>query len=84
MRLRELPAFRRSVKRLTARERQAIRRALVRLETNPADPTLRLHKLSGKLADSWAISAGYDLRIVLRIEGDIAYLLLVGSHDEVY
>jgi mRNA-degrading endonuclease YafQ of YafQ-DinJ toxin-antitoxin module len=51
---------------------------------NPADPAIRLHKLAGRLAGQWAISAGYDLRVVCRIEGDTAHLVSVGSHDEVY
>ena len=84
MRLRQLPSFRRAVKRLSAPQRQAIGRALARLEANPADPSLRLHKLSGKLTGCWAISAGYDLRVVCQLESDIAHLLAVGSQDEVY
>lgn len=28
------------------------------------NPRLKTHKLKGKLAGSWACSAGYDLRIV--------------------
>jgi mRNA interferase YafQ len=51
-------------------------------------PSLRTHKLKGKLAGSWATSAGYDLRVVFRFvkhEGAEAILLeSVGSHDEVY
>jgi mRNA-degrading endonuclease YafQ of YafQ-DinJ toxin-antitoxin module len=72
------------VKRLTPAERRAVQRALERLEANPSDPALRLHKLSGRLAGHWAITAGYDLRVVCRLERDVAYLVTVGSHNEVY
>ena len=51
-------------------------------------PSLKTHKLKGKLAKSWACSAGYDLRIVFQLvyhEGSEAILLeAAGTHDEVY
>jgi len=51
-------------------------------------PSLRTHKLKGRLAGSWACSAGYDLRVVFSFvehEGSEAVLLeSVGTHDEVY
>jgi mRNA-degrading endonuclease YafQ of YafQ-DinJ toxin-antitoxin module len=59
-------------------------RALELFQADPAHPSLRLHKLSGRLSDQWAFWAAYDLRIVCRIEGDIAELVTIGSHDDVY
>jgi addiction module RelE/StbE family toxin len=51
-------------------------------------PQLKTHKLKGKLAGSWACSAGYDLRVVFQFvkhKGQGAILLEgVGTHDEVY
>jgi len=51
-------------------------------------PQLKTHKLKGKLAGSWACSAGYDLRVVFEFvkhKGAEAILLeSVGTHDEVY
>jgi len=51
-------------------------------------PQLRTHKLKGPLADSWACSISYDLRLVFAFvesEGKEAILLLtVGTHEEVY
>ena len=51
-------------------------------------PQLKTHKLKGKLATSWACSAGYDLRVIFQFvkhKGADAILLEgVGSHDEVY
>jgi mRNA-degrading endonuclease YafQ of YafQ-DinJ toxin-antitoxin module len=51
-------------------------------------PQPKTHKLKGKLARSWACSAGYDLRIVFRFvkhRGEEAILLeALGTHDEVY
>jgi len=51
-------------------------------------PQLKSHKLKGKLAGSWACSAGYDLRIVFQFvkhSGQEAILLeALGTHDEVH
>jgi len=62
--------------------------ALELLAEDAHHPTLRTHKLKGKLARSWACSAGYDLRVVfqfVRQAGAEAILLqAVGTHDEVY
>ena len=62
--------------------------ALQLLEADAFHPRLKTHKLSGQLKDSWASSAGYDLRIVFKFvthETREAILLeTVGTHDEVY
>jgi mRNA-degrading endonuclease YafQ of YafQ-DinJ toxin-antitoxin module len=51
-------------------------------------PQLKTHKLKGKLAGSWACSAGYDLRIIFQFvkhHGAEAILLeAIGTHEEVY
>ena len=66
----------------------AIRSTLKLLAEDAFDPRLRTHKLKGKLADCWASSVGYDLRILFEFvpqSGAEAILLLsVGTHDEVY
>jgi len=65
-----------------------VQEALEQLADDAFSPSLRTHKLKGKLAGSWACSAGYDLRVVFRFvkhEGAEALLLeSLGSHDEVY
>lgn len=64
--------------------------ALKRLESDPHDPRLRTHPLSGQFAGCWACSAAYDLRIIFefvtepRSGEQQLHLLNVGSHDEVY
>lgn len=58
------------------------------LEQDAFHPSLRSHKLKGRLEGTWACSAGFDLRVLFRFvddEGTEAILLLtVGSHEEVY
>lgn len=68
-----------------------MRRSRKRLNCWPAnafDPKLKTHKLTGDLADFWACSAGYDLRILFRIivgqQQEEIVLVTIGSHDDVY
>lgn len=86
-------AFVRALKH-TVRKRPALRddieRTLRLLQQDPFAPPLATHKLKGRLAGSWACSAGYDLRIVFDFvksadqQEDGILLLGVGTHDEVY
>ena len=61
-----------------------LRAALRRFATEPQDPLLRTHKLKGELEAYWAFSVDDDLRVVFRWEGEEAFLVNLGSHDEVY
>jgi mRNA-degrading endonuclease YafQ of YafQ-DinJ toxin-antitoxin module len=61
-----------------------LRAALRRFAADPRDSILRTHKLRGDLADFWAFSVDDDLRVLFRWEGDEAFLVNIGSHDEVY
>lgn len=67
---------------------QNIQNTLELLSTDPFHPRLRTHKLKGELQDSWACSAGYDLRIIFQLvehEKTQAILLeAIVTHDEVY
>ena len=61
-----------------------LRAALRRFAAEPQDPLLRTHKLKGELEAYWAFSVDEDLRVVFRWEGDEAFLVNLGSHNEVY
>ena len=67
---------------------QNIQETLALLCLDPFQPRLRTHKLKGELKDSYACSAGYDLRIIftfVEYEQKQAILLeSIGTHDEVY
>ena len=56
------------------------------LEVNPHHPSLRLHKLSGKLSDlhSVSINISYRITIELIITEKEIIPIEIGSHDEVY
>ena len=61
-----------------------LRAALRRFAVDPRDPLLRTHKLKGELAAYWAFSVDDDLRVLLRWDEDVAFLVNIGTHDEVY
>lgn len=61
-----------------------LRAALLRFAADPKDPLLRAHKLKGELKAYWAFSVDDDLRVVFRWEGEEAFLVNLGSHDQVY
>jgi addiction module RelE/StbE family toxin len=60
-----------------------------KLEVNPFEPSLRTHKLKGKLEGIWACKVTEDIRILFEIDEDenkelCILLLSVGKHEEVY
>ena len=56
------------------------------LELNPHHPSLRLHRLKGKLADlhSVSINISYRITITLVVTDKTIIPIDVGTHDEVY
>lgn len=56
------------------------------LELNPYHPSLRLHKLTGKLSDLYSISINitYRLSIDFIIQDDKIIPVDIGTHDEIY
>jgi len=56
------------------------------LETNPYHPSLRLHKLQGKLHEYYSISLDtqYRMLIVLNIDESTIIPIDIGTHDERY
>lgn len=83
--------FVRSAKRVIKKDPRIapdIEDALVRLEEDAFDSKLKTHRLRGKFKDSWACSAGYDLRIIFKFvkhkRSEAILLETIGTHDEVY
>lgn len=84
-------SFIRSARRLIRRNPGAsedLASALNLLMEDAFHPSLKTHKLKGKLEGSWACSAGYDLRIIFEFveyeEAEAILLEAVGTHQEVY
>ena len=78
-------AFRRFMRRHPNLDNQ-VADVLKRLQTNPFEPSLRLHSLSGNLSGKQAVSITYAYRIVLCVEIVDKEIILynIGTHDEVY
>ena len=66
--------------------REKVAAVLRDLESDPFQPHLKYHSLSGKLKGFQAVSITYSYRIVLTLEiaDQQIILLVIGSHDEVY
>jgi mRNA interferase YafQ len=76
--------FLRKAKKVKDLQAAMLRAALRRFAADPQDPLLRTHKLKGELAEYWAFSVDDDLRVLFRWDGDVAFLVNLGSHDQVY
>lgn len=59
---------------------------LAQLVSDPFQPSLKLHALSGKLQGLQAVSITYSYRLTLTLQLTEHEVLLIdiGSHDEVY
>jgi mRNA-degrading endonuclease YafQ of YafQ-DinJ toxin-antitoxin module len=56
------------------------------LELNPFHPSLRLHRLNGRLSELYSVSINilYRISLFFFIEDDVVVPVDIGSHDEVY
>lgn len=52
--------------------------------SNPSNPILKDHVLTGKMAGYRAFSITGDVRVVYYIFEDIVYFVDVGTHNQVY
>ncbi|MBN3880234.1 MULTISPECIES: type II toxin-antitoxin system RelE/ParE family toxin [unclassified Nostoc] len=85
--------FKRSFRKITKKNPQLknqIVNVLRLLADDPFTPSLKSHKLTGKLAGLWSCSVVYDCRIIFNLSEDekllemVILLINIGSHDEVY
>ena len=60
-----------------------IKQQLLRFQIDPQHPSLRTHKLIGKLQKTWSISIDKNYRMLYR-ENDFYYFFDLGTHDQVY
>ena len=86
-------SFKRAFKTIIKRKpelKQKIENKLRLLANNPFEPSLRTHKLKGKLSNSWSCTVEYDCRIIFNfvnndnLEEEEILLIDIGTHDEVY
>ena len=79
-----LPSFERSIKRLTPQGREQLAKGLEALNsfiyTGQAPPGFGFKKINH---DKYEFRIDIRLRVIIKIEGDDVYLVLVGDHDQV-
>jgi addiction module RelE/StbE family toxin len=86
-------SFKRAFKSLIRQDPEMENKIAQRLQllvNDPFEPSLKTHKLKGKLSGAWACTVDYDCRIIFNFkkssDSDVEEILLIdiGSHDEVY
>ena len=76
------PTFVRQYSKLVPELQAEVKRAIALFAKNPRHPSLRVHKLKGKLKQFFSFSVNYQYRIVFMYESKKnATLLAVGDHD---
>jgi mRNA-degrading endonuclease YafQ of YafQ-DinJ toxin-antitoxin module len=82
------PSFKRAFKKRIKGKADSELRFWQKLEqftVDPFDPSLKTHKLSGKLKELWSFSVDYDERVLFYFtEDEKAVFVDIGNHDEVY
>lgn len=77
-------AFRRKIRGNKILEKR-FRDRVVIFQTDPFDPRLKSHQLSGELQGLWSFSVDYDARVIFSfVKPDTALFVDIGTHDEVY
>ena len=74
-----------SLTRLTADEQKAVKTTAFDLQTNPAHPSLKFHRLDrARDKDFWSIRAGRDIRLIVHKSASTLVLCYAGHHDKAY
>lgn len=55
-----------------------------KFEKNPRDPSLKTHKLSVNMQNTYALSIEYDIRAIFTWEGEEVIFKAIGTHNQVY
>jgi mRNA-degrading endonuclease YafQ of YafQ-DinJ toxin-antitoxin module len=80
----EVSDYLKNLKRKDYKTFLQVRKQLALFEENPRHPSLRIHKLAGKLNATWSLSIGLKLRLIYFIKDGEAWGYMIGSHNEVY
>ena len=74
--------FKRQYKGLTLRQKTDFKHALQRFVENPFDPSLKTHKLQGKLQGFWSFSINYSDRVLFKFSSkEMIDLINIGGHS---
>ncbi len=88
MKIRFSPDFIKLLKKIKRTDRSLIaqiNKQLKLFQLQPQHPSLRTHKLSGKMKNRWSISLSRSFRMIyILLDKDEAYFIAIGTHDKVY
>jgi len=89
MKLEFINHYNKKVKKILKKHPELIgkyKKTIKLLEKNYQDPSLKLHKLHGKLKDFHSVSVNYEFRIILilKIIADKIILIDIETHYEMY
>ena len=88
MKIRFSPDFIKFLKKIKQTDKALtvhVQKQLKLFQLNPQHPSLRTHKLSGKMNDRWSISLSKSYRMIyILLESQEAYFIAIGTHDKVY
>jgi UvrD-like helicase C-terminal domain/UvrD/REP helicase N-terminal domain len=74
-----------SLNRLTADEQKAVKTTAFDLQTNPAHPSLKFHRLDrAKDKAFWSVRAGRDIRLIVHKSESTLVLCYADHHDKAY
>ncbi len=74
------PTFLKRWNSLSGEIQRRSQKAIELFRGNPFHPSLRLHRLRGKMRMYWSISIDLKNRITFRLDGETAYFSSIGSH----
>jgi mRNA-degrading endonuclease RelE of RelBE toxin-antitoxin system len=74
--------FEHSYRRLSAEDREKVRKSILELEENPHAPGLRVKKMADR-GSIWEARASRKLRFTFEMSGESFILRHVGEHDRV-
>jgi len=57
---------------------------LVQFQENPRHPSLRVHKLTGKVKGAWSLSVTEGYRLLFDYIEDGILVVDIGTHEQVY
>lgn len=74
-----------SLTRLSADEQKSVKTTAFDLQTNPAHPSLKFHRLDrAKDPNFWSVRAGRDIRLIVHKSSSSLVLCYVDHHDRAY
>lgn len=81
------PDLNKELKKIKNKDKQLAKKIEKQLDLfrqNHLHPSLRIHKLAGKMNNIWSISIDRNYRMLYFLFDNEAYFFDIGTHDQVY